>query len=229
MASRRNKPTPSEARAQTSQRSYHKGNVAEGLLAACERLLKKERVEDISVRRLTREVGVTPGNFYNHFPNLDHLLLTLAARGFRQTTEMGRSIRAKARTRGEAAKLVAVDFVEFAVGNKQMFRIMFGQIPNAIAHAEFKMAADEGFGELIVLVYGENRFDPDDVAGSHQRAIVAYAFWAMIYGLARNIVEDQFQFATGSRQEIRRFVESAVEAFIDGSAPKQFQQPVVKN
>src|SRR4051812_9067388 len=68
--------------AKPSARAYHKGNVAQDLLEVATRLLKTERVEDITVRRLCREVGVTPGNFYNHFPTLEWLLLDLAADGF---------------------------------------------------------------------------------------------------------------------------------------------------
>ena len=39
------------------KRPYHRGNVAEDLTAAALRLLKTERYEDLSVRRLTREIG----------------------------------------------------------------------------------------------------------------------------------------------------------------------------
>ena len=44
-------------------------------LAAAERILETESVEDVTARRLCREVGVTSGNFYNHFESLDFLLL----------------------------------------------------------------------------------------------------------------------------------------------------------
>ena len=58
---------------------YHKGNVSEDLFAAASRLIETEGLESLTVRRLCREVGVTAGNFYNHYPSLEHLLLDVAA------------------------------------------------------------------------------------------------------------------------------------------------------
>lgn len=216
------------ARATPAKRSYHKGNVADDLMAAAERILKTERVEEITVRRLTRDVGVTPANFYNHFPDLDDLLLKIAAKGFLQMAEASQKIRASASSRAHAARKSAVYTVEFALANRQLFRIMFGHIPNASAHTEYKIAADHGFSGVVELVYGDKRFDPYDLAGSHERGILAYAFWAMIYGLCRNIVENVVEFETGSLEEVTRFVERAVDAFIDGDARQVFQRPLKK-
>src|SRR5438128_11460667 len=106
-------------KAARASRPYHKGNVAEDLLAAAAKILKTERFEDLSVRRLARHVGVTPGNFYHHFPSLSDLLLNLAADGFderRRTT--ARTMRS-ARTRAEAARKCMAAFVDLAIQNRQ--------------------------------------------------------------------------------------------------------------
>ena len=75
-----------------ARRRYHKGNVAEDLMAVAVRILETERVEDLSVRRLAREVGVTPANFYNHFVSLNDLLLDLAADAFEDSFWSGGSL-----------------------------------------------------------------------------------------------------------------------------------------
>ena len=49
--------------AKVAARQYHKGNVAEDLKLAAIRILEAETVEDLSVRRLAREIGVTAANF----------------------------------------------------------------------------------------------------------------------------------------------------------------------
>ena len=86
------------------KRPYHRGNVAEDLIAAAVRLLKTERYEDLSVRRLTREVGVTPANFYNHFENLEDLLLTIAAERHLTRAALVAKIVARSPTRIDAAR-----------------------------------------------------------------------------------------------------------------------------
>ncbi|HEY1709561.1 MAG TPA: TetR/AcrR family transcriptional regulator [Rhizomicrobium sp.] len=202
-------------------RAYHKGNVTEDLLKAASRILGTERVEDISVRRLAREVGVTPANFYNHFPSLDDLLLNLAADGFDAIRHDAEAIIASRKSRREALLQRSWLFVEFAMANKQLFRVMFGYLPNSASHDRFREASNASFGQLVYLVYGKDIFDPSDLEATHSRSRAAYAVFALVYGLARNIIEEQFQFKTGNRAEIKQFVEDAVSTMLDGTLTKE--------
>jgi AcrR family transcriptional regulator len=211
---------PRKSTADKSKRAYHKGHVGEDLLAAAARILKEESVEALSVRRLAREVGVTPANFYNHFPDLDDLLLNLAAEGFDRLAEDTRRTMERAKSKKEGLTESCVSFVFFAMSNKQLFRIMFGQIPGAVKNAKFREASDRSFGQLIRFMYGEERYDPSDIAGTHHKAGAAYAMFSLVYGLARNIIEDQFQFATGSKAEIRKFAEEVISTFTEGTGAK---------
>ena len=203
-------------------RAYHKGNVAEDLYAAALHLLKTKRFEDVSVRRLAQIVGVTPANFYNHYPSLNYLMQLIAADGFRQLAKMKSDVFEAATSRTEAARQTALKYVEFALANKQIFRIMFGQIPDDEWDPELRNAADEGFGGTVELVYGKSLYDPNDIPGSHQRAIVAYAFFALLYGLARLTMEGQFSFKTGKKEEMNEFVAAAVDTFLSGSCALPF-------
>lgn len=205
-------------------RAYHKGHVAEDLYAAAVRLLETERYEDVSVRRLAQIVGVTPANFYNHYPSLNHLMQEIAADGFRQLAKMKRSVWKTAQSRKEAARQTAVKYAEFAIANKQIFRIMFGQIPDALRNASLRGASDEGFSDLVELVYGKRLYDPNDIPGSHERAIVAYAFFALLYGLARLTMENQFVFESGKKAEMIEFVTAAADTFITGSSAAPFAE-----
>lgn len=199
------------------KRQYHKGNVAEDLMAVAVRILESERIEDLSVRRLAREVGVTPANFYNHFPSLNDLLLEIAADAFLERAKNLGHIRRTAKTRAEALKRSVISYVEFASTNYQLFRIMFGHIPDAHKHERYRAASDASFGQLVELVYGRPVYDPNDIPASHEKAKVAYGVFAMSYGLARIVVEGQFQFdGEDKRAEARQFIESVIDTFITG-------------
>jgi AcrR family transcriptional regulator len=198
------------------KRQYHKGNVAEDLTAAAAHILETERVEDLSVRRLAREVGVTPANFYNHFASLNDLLLDVAAAALHERARTLAHIRRTSKTRAEAMKRSAVSYVELAISKYQVFRIMFGHIPDSHLHERFREASDESFGQLVELVYDKPIYDPNDLNTSRERCKVAYGLFAMGYGLARIVVEGQVAFSSEKRAEMRRFVESVVEAFIEG-------------
>ena len=204
-------------------RAYHKGNVADDLKAAARKILKTERFEDVSVRRLAREVGVTPGNFYNHFDSLDQLFLEIAADAFDTRTRAQAKLIKKADSRIDALVSTALDFVDFAIREKQIFRIMFGQVPGSFANDRFREASDAAFSLLVEFIYREPRYVPGDRALSHARSTVGYGIFCLIYGLARNISENQIEFAEGDHEGIARFVEDVVRSFLDGTAVAEIQ------
>jgi AcrR family transcriptional regulator len=197
-------------------RQYHKGNVAEDLVLAATRILETERVEDLSVRRLAREVGVTPANFYNHFPGLNDLLLEIGAEAFHERARHLAHIRRTAKTRAEAIKRSVTSYLDLAIAKHQVFRIMFGLIPDSQKHQHFQQASDESMGELVENIYGERLHDPSDLDATRERCKVAYGVLALGYGLARIIVDGSVPFSEEKQTERRRFVESVVDSIISG-------------
>lgn len=195
---------------------YHRGNVAEDLLKAAARILETERFEDLSARRLCREIGVTSANFYNHFPSLEHLLMELAADGFELRAQQNRRILARPGTREDKLVEVAVNAVEFAVQHTQLFRIMFGQVENGPAHERSISASNAAFGVLVQIVYGEDRYRPDDIAWSHENCQAGYAFFSFSYGLARMVSVGLIY--GGKRAERLRFVTDVTRTFLRGLA-----------
>ena len=64
--------------------SYHRGNVREDLITLGKKILESEGLAAITLRRLTREIGVNPTNFYNHFSNMEYLYAAIKVEGFEQ-------------------------------------------------------------------------------------------------------------------------------------------------
>jgi AcrR family transcriptional regulator len=201
-------------------RQYHKGNVAEDLIEVATRILETERVEDLSVRRLARAVGVTPANFYNHFPSLNDLLLQMGTEAFLERARHLAHIRRTSQTRAEAVKRVATSYVDLAFSRYQMFRIMFGLLPESQQNEAFRDASDDSMAQLVEIVYGAPIYDASDLDGSRERCKVAYGLVALGQGLARILVEGQVPFSAEKRAEMRQFVESVLDAFIAGEFAK---------
>lgn len=59
---------------------YHHGNVKEALIDAAMSLIASNSSELISLRRLSKEVGVTPSAVYNHFADKNTLMLAIKIR-----------------------------------------------------------------------------------------------------------------------------------------------------
>ncbi|MFM1897109.1 MAG: hypothetical protein RLZZ385_2183 [Pseudomonadota bacterium] len=66
----------------TAEHPYHHGNVKQALLDVAMALMEKESVDQLSLRRLAKEVGVTPSAVYNHFPDKHALMLAIKTRAF---------------------------------------------------------------------------------------------------------------------------------------------------
>lgn len=197
-------------------RQYHKGNVAEDLKLAATRILTTERLEDLSVRRLAREVGVTPANFYNHFGSLKELMLEIGAGVFRERAIQIAHIRRTSQTRAEAIKRVARSYLELALSRPQIFRILFGGVPDAQQYPPFRDASDESMAEIVELVYGERLHDPSNLAETRERCKAAYGLVALGVGLARNVVEGVTPFSAERSADMRHFVDSVLDSFISG-------------
>ena len=83
---------------QPTERPYHHGNLRSALLAAAERTVRERGVQDLSLRELAREVGVSHGAPRRHFPDRQALLDALAESGF---DRLGAELRAAADRAGD--------------------------------------------------------------------------------------------------------------------------------
>lgn len=216
--------TAVKPRKKSKVRAYHKGNVAEDLRKAAEAILAAESLEDVTVRRLTREVEVTPANFYNHFPSVDDLLFDLAAEGFDELTEISSQAWTGDRPKADMLVALAAAFVRFGCRKPQHLRLMFGRQAGGAHHERFRVAANTSFGQLVRFIYDEDRFDPLNTAESHERCRIAYGFFALCYGLARTIGSGQFDLDFEKGPALELFVERTVRPFLDGSVIETLAQ-----
>jgi AcrR family transcriptional regulator len=159
----------------TDERPYHHGNLRTTLLAAAERSLRAYGVDQLSLRELAREAGVSHAAPRRHFADRQALLDALAEAGFQR---LDTELRAAAAAAGEefAPRLTAVmtAYIRFATEDAALLELMFTgkHRPGA---ARLVAAAEPAFTlmtELIVQGQAEGVFD----AGDPQRSgIVLFA------------------------------------------------------
>ena len=75
-------------------------------------------------------------------------------------------------------------------------------------------------GEIVEIVYNEKLHDPHNLDETRERCRVAYGLVALGAGLARNVLEGVVPFSVERQADMRRFVESVVQSFIDGELSK---------
>jgi len=87
--------------------------------------------EDLGLRKLAREVGVSATAVYRHFPDKDSLLRAIAAEGFTMLGEMQAVAGIPASPNGDRAAFGAIGgaYVRFALRHPAIFRLMCSSAP----------------------------------------------------------------------------------------------------
>ena len=97
--------------------SYHHGALREELITASLKLIEAEGIGAVSLRRVAREAGVSPGAPYHHFADRSALLAAITVRGSVLLEHQLRQARQQAPTPAKALGALIETYVTFAAGN----------------------------------------------------------------------------------------------------------------
>ncbi len=106
--------------------AYHHGNLRTTLLDAAERSLRKHGAEQLSLRELAREAGVSHAAPRRHFPDRQALLDALAEAGFaRLDAELRTALAAAGEEFGPRLHAMAAAYLRFATEDAALLELMF--------------------------------------------------------------------------------------------------------
>ncbi len=127
----------------TTRASYHHGALREALLAASLQLIEAEGIGAVSLRRVAREAGVSPGAPYHHFPDRASLLAALSAQGYQRLADQLVAARTAASSPIQALTALIRAYVTFAQQHPGYFRLMFRpELSEPRKHPDAKAAED---------------------------------------------------------------------------------------
>jgi AcrR family transcriptional regulator len=192
-----------------TERPYHHGNLRHALLHAAERTVRERGVQDLSLRELAREVGVSHGAPRRHFPDRQALLDALAESGFER---LGRELRAAVDAAGDdfEARLRATGaaYIRFATEDPALLELMFAGKHRDDA-AALQEAAERAFDvmlELILRGQAEGRLEP----GDPER--VGLVLFAAIQGIASLLASGMLL-----PEQLDELLDDSIARFLRGS------------
>ena len=162
-------------------------------------------------------VGVAPANFYNHFDNLDDLLLSIASSSLKQAIERAIAVWAGPGTKADLLVASATDFIRFCLRNRQLMRLMLSQRPHDGRDQRPASTESRSFQEIVRFIYGD-RMEGASPALDHERYGLAVGYIALTYGFAVTLAEGRFPLDLEDDVELARFVRNGILPFLDGSA-----------
>jgi len=112
------------ARLKKPLKNYHHGDLRNALLTAARQVLEERGPSFLSLREISRRVGVSAPSAYHHFPSRDALALGLAEQG---AAEMAQCLAAAPGTGGDSLLPYGEAYVAFVRANPALYRLMFGE------------------------------------------------------------------------------------------------------
>jgi AcrR family transcriptional regulator len=192
-----------------SERPYHHGNLRTALLEQAERTVRERGVQELSLRELAREAGVSHAAPRRHFADRQALLDALAETGF---ARLGTELRVAADAAGEdfepRLQATAAAYVRFATRDAALLELMF-----AGKHREetgaLHEAADRAFAILLELIE-QGQAQRALEAGDPER--VGLVLFATVQGIAALVTA-----GIVAPEEVDGLVADAIAHFLRGS------------
>jgi AcrR family transcriptional regulator len=194
-------------------RPYHHGNLREALLDRAEDTLRERGAQELSLRELAREVGVSHAAPRRHFADKQALLDALAEEGF---DRLGNELRAAMDGAGgdfeSRLDAFARAYVQFATRDAALLELMFAGKGSPDAAESLRTAADRAFEAPLALI-AEGQASGMVVPGDTEH--VARTAWASLHGLAAMVNAGLLDPA-----ELDDVVPAAVDRMVHGLRPR---------
>lgn len=147
------------------------------LCDAAEKLFARHGAEDVTLRQLAAEIGVSPMTPYRYFKDRDAILAAVRARAFdRHADVLEHAYRAGGPNRSAA---VGEAYVRFALENPEAYKLMFDiRQPSAESYPDLMRAAARSRATMsahLQDVMREGRFEGDP-------QYVGHLYWAALHG-----------------------------------------------
>jgi len=195
-------------------RPYHHGNLREALLEAGERALEAHGAQNLSLRELARDVGVSHAAPRRHFADKQALLDALALDGFEGLRTILTGAIADAGPDFDARLLaLARAYVAYATDHPALTALMFASKHQDGAPPELAEAAERAFAPALTAV-AEGQRTGAVVPGEPERvAKVAFAALHGLVALTNNgLLDDDLP--------LDAFLDEAVERLVAGLRPR---------
>ncbi len=159
---------------------YHHGDLRNALIEAGLQLIEKNEFSKIGLREAARAAKVSPGAPYRHFASREALLAAIAARGFETLTAASETV--KQEHPGSPLNRLGHVYLDFALANRNLFRLMFSGELRKQDHPELMDAAQRSIQSLQAAMRS---------TGTLHTREASVGAWALVHGLAHLLVDEQ--------------------------------------
>lgn len=173
-----------------SNPAYHHGDLRAALLKTATEMIAEQGMESLTLRELSKRIGVSRTAPYRHFSGKSTLLAAVAEEGFKRLYHKMQAAMKPAE--GDIIlqfQKMGFAYVQYAVENPTHFRLMFScEAENQAQDPTIETAGESVFDLLVETIkkgQEQGQFKPGEPLE------LAYVAWSAVHGLATLIVEAQ--------------------------------------
>lgn len=175
-----------------SKSSYHHGDLRRKFIETTLQVIAQKGVSAVTMREISGLNGVSRMAAYRHFKNKHELLCAVAEQGFLAIAHKYEDFLSTPDVSPlEALQALGRLYVEFALENPSLYRLMFGSaLTKEERPVSMREAAGRAFGHLPQTVA---RCQEQGYLRSGSSLAVASILWSMMHGLASLLMDGQLQ------------------------------------
>lgn len=189
---------------------YHHGHLREALINEACQQIEQEGATALNLSKLAQKIGVSQPAVYRHFPNKQALAISVAQRGFEQLAEALQKTTQNVESDDafKGIRAIAKAYVEFALNNPEIARLMFS-MKERVTETALQNDSASAAVPIFRIVEAAKRCDRlrnNDVVQAVR------IIWAAIHGLAMLLMDEQIPSVTQSPDELSEHIEATARA-----------------
>ena len=192
-----------------TKKAYHHGDLRRQLVRAAYRLVARDGHAHFKVAEACKLAGVSTAAPYKHFEDRDEILEAVATEGFGRLRD-AMLARLEGVEPGSRAAIVAIGrgYVDFALAEPHLFRLMFGGEPAAGRLSDEDDAEQRSPFDVLTRNVGLFLGRDAEAPGTQRNAL---ALWTFVHGLAALQIEELLGVTTAT---VEGMIEMAAERLL---------------
>ena len=198
-----------------TSKPYHHGDLHQQILCAASALLEENNIGSLSLRAVSKKVGVSHTAPYRHFKDKESLLAGIAGLGFDElTSQMQLAVATHPSDPAAQLQEAGHRYVQLALKNPQCTQLMFGGIlPCDDTYPELRASGDLAFEGLKIIIREGQALG---VFKQGDEELLALSAWSAIHGLTLLLIGGNLPEILSINVDIRPITTAITTNMLDG-------------
>ena len=185
--------------------NYHHGDLKNALIQAGVKILAREGVSGLSLRKVAKQAGVSHAAPYSHFADKQALIAAISTEGFKQFHVQIEEI-ISVNKNNPAALLVetAWAYMQFALNEPDRFKLMFSSVlEKEKEYPDYVQYSQQNFSQIVEIV---KICQAEKILRTDSPELTTVSVWSAVHGLIMLILEGQISHTVLERYSLKEIL-----------------------